>query len=587
MRVLYFLKKGVLMRQTVFDYETKAFLSILAISLIGMSIVVSQQPITSQVFYTREMLKPQPTDTFLLKNIDVGDFIGKDITVLTKVHLKSLADGKITTNAGKTDYAQYLVLKKTDSFDGGQVIFGRDESARTGNYLTFVRTAPLFEYVISFTPGLVSRIKNDRLIDLENKYITILGKSFVIVNAQVYEKEKRVKLRLMGSEGIIDFEDKNYADTKYGKGVKVNNKQIDADLRIVGQSIERQATITELRYAPLAATRSGNDVFIAPRQGLRNRLRYPESLLVNSLEVIYGGVSGESAPTMQGVGGGEFALFAPKGRNKYDLTFTNDLGVRYDIPLVTTEGGTFKYGSEKKDLVYVEGSSTTDYNIDRGDYFVVNNKNDINAVTNVFEHNGVNNDAETINFVDIGTGQEKTVSFDEGTRKGELIASGNTYTFYVSSTSPYPVVVDQNADGTIDGGEARIVLRVGGRLDLGSSNSISGSSITVTLTTPKRLFAEPSSDEVVSMTLTRTGNELDISVPDQSAITMYHERSGLDKGMTEFGVFFLRDKRGKTSSQLMIEYPRTGVFSTPAPTVQGQGSVAITLERQKYLRKQE
>ena len=156
----------------------------------------------------------------------------------------------------------------------------------------------------------------------------------------------------------------------------------------------------------------------------------------------------------------------------------------------------------------------------------------------------------------------------------------------MSSAGEHPIVIDQNSDGAIDGGEAKIVLRSGGRLDLGSNNLIGGSSITMTLTTPKRLFAEPTTDEVIDITLTRDGSTLDINVPAQTEVTLYRDKAGTDKGMSKFGVYFLRDKRSKDSAQLVVEYPRAGVFNIPA-TAQGEAAVAITLEREKFLRKQE
>src|SRR3989338_2158551 len=83
------------MGQSVFDYETKTFLSILAISLIGIAIVVSQQQITSNAFFAANLFKKAPTNTFIIKNVDIGALIGKDFPVLTKGELKSLESGTI------------------------------------------------------------------------------------------------------------------------------------------------------------------------------------------------------------------------------------------------------------------------------------------------------------------------------------------------------------------------------------------------------------------------------------------------------------------------------------------------------------
>lgn len=573
------------MTESVFDYETKTFLSLLAISLIGVAIVLSQQPLAANATFGSQLFKKAPTDTFIIKNIDIGDFMGKDIPVLTKNELKSLADGAVTTNAGRTNYSQYLLLQKNadNGFSGGSVLFGRDSSHKTGQYLFFEKNSPLFEYALIFSSGLSSRVENNKLVDLENKYLNIMGKSFVIVRTFVDIQQKVIQLRLMGSEGIIDFEDRNYGDSGYSSGAKVNNKQVDAGVKIVAFYSNNRFTITEIRYSPYATTRGSGDVYVSERQGLRGRLKDGQAMLVPSLEIIYGGISGGSS--VQRVGSGEFVLFQPKGTDQYDLSFVNDLGISYDIPLITSDGG-FKYGSSSKNLVFYEGNNNNDFNIVTGDYFVVNNKNDIHGVTNIIEYNGINYNDGTIYFFDVGSQDKKAVPFDKGTGFGYLNVFGNTYLFYVSSASDHKIVVDQNADGIIDGGEAKVVLRGGGRLDLGTGNIPGGSAITLTLTTPKRLFAEPTTDELVTFTISKSGGDLDINVPNQDTISLYHEREGFDKGMTRFGVYFLRDKRSKTSSQLVIEYPRSSVF-TVSSAVQGKAAVAVTLEREKYLRKQE
>lgn len=573
------------MAESVFDYETKTFLSLLAIALIGVAIVISQQPIASNAVFTSQLFKKAPTDTFIIKDIDIGEFIGRDTPSLTKNELKSLADGSVVTNEGRTNYSQYLFLQKTsgDGFDGGKIMFGRDSGHKTGHYVFFEKNYPLFEYAIIFSRGLSSRVENNRLVDLENKYLNIMGKSFVIVQTFVDVQQKVVKLRLMGRDGIIDFEDRNYGDSAYTSGAMINNKQVDAGVKIAAFYSNNRFIISEIRYSPFATTRGAGDVYVAERQGLRGRLKDGQAMLVPSLEIIYGGISGGSA--VQRVGGGEFVIFQPKGTSQYDLSFVNDLGISYDIPLVNSDSN-FKYGSRTKNLVFYEGDNNADFNIVRGDYFVVNNKVDIHGVTNVVEYNGINYDDGTIYFYDIGSRDKKAVPFEKSTGLGYLNVFGNTYLFYVSSASDHKIVVDQNADGVIDGGEAKVVLRGGGRLDLGSANVPGGSSASLTLTTPKRLFAEPTSDEVVSFNIVKSGSTLNINVPNQDTVTMYHQNNYLDKGMTRFGVYFLRDSRDKTASQLIIEYPRAAVF-TVSSAAQGKGAVAVTLEREKYLRKQE
>ncbi|MBI4017134.1 MAG: hypothetical protein HY363_05590 [Candidatus Aenigmarchaeota archaeon] len=559
----------------LFSNNTKAFLGVFSVVLVVAALFLSEQPeayVVGQIPFARDISPPiqQAGNTFVIKNIDLGDTIGKDAPTLTVHQLRDLSSATIQTNAGKTELNQFLILQRPGVFTGGEFIFGRDNEGRLGSFLRFKEDEPMFEYVMTFSPGLKSMLQNGRLTDLIETTLPLLGRRYTIVDAQYNENTKNILLRMMGNAGVIDFED-HIGDLKFDHGVKVNKQFVNADVRITALLVNNLLTISEIRYQPKAQGYLG-DVYIPPSNGLRTRITHPGLLLSTSFDIIH-----SSKKTQAAAYGGEYVTFDGKNGD-YKMTFSNDLGQQYTVQLVTTNPN-FKYGDDDEDLVFKEGSNNADFNIDRNDVFILTNKEDINGVTNVLRYNRVLYDAGEIIFDDLAGGST-TTAFDTATGKGTLVSSGNAYTFFVSSGGEHPIVVDQNGDGAIDGDEARIVLRTGSMIDLGASNVIAGTQIQLSITTPRRLFDEKQGDETVNFVITEKSEGPDIEFPNPGALTIKRDKGGIDRGLSIFGIYMVRDPN-RIPSQVVFQFPGAGTVRTP----QKEGSAVLTLEREKFVKK--
>ncbi len=567
-------ERGVEETTPLFSHAMKVFLGVLSIVLVLFSLVISERPVPSllgQIPLARDVMpQSRPVgNTFVIKNIRFGDAIGKDVPVLTERHLGLLRAEPVETNAGKTDVRQFLVLHNSEpgGFSGGEMVFGRDNEGKLGQFVRFRQDKPLFEYVIAFSPGLASSVQDGRLTDLVQAELLLFGKPFYIVDAE--KQEQRVRLRLMGSFGMFEFEDSNVGDALFEQGVRGKSGMLDADVRITGFKSQNVFFITEIRYRPRSVGHEKKDVFVPPRNGLRTRLRQPATLLSSSVDIIYGGVKGQVLT-------GDTVNFEGKG-DDYFLSFVNTYGQSYKIPFVTTDPS-FKYGDASHDLVFVEGASSADFNIDQNDLFIVTNKLDINGVTNVLRYSrALYADSKIV--VDDLSGSSKTVSFDAGTGEGTLIVSGNTYRFFVSAAGDHPIVVDQNGDGVIDGGEARIILRAGNRLDIGSSNAIAGTQIALSITTPSRLFAEPKSDETINFVINKESEGPDVAFPSPGALTVIRDKDKIDRGLSVFGVSMVRDS-AHVPSQVIFQFGGIGDLQ-----LSSEGTAVITAERERFVRR--
>ena len=114
-----------------------------------------------------------------------------------------------------------------------------------------------------------------------------------------------------------------------------------------------------------------------------------------------------------------------------------------------------------------------------------------------------------------------------------------------------------NNDNTFNGAEANIILRGGGILDLGSSNT-PNSDFVLTLTTQRKQFDEASSDEVLEIDIDNNGNGVDLNVDSQSGLTVITE-DGEKKAMSKYGVYFEQDVKDG-SDELNLEYPTEQIF---------------------------
>jgi len=170
-------------------------------------------------------------------------------------------------------------------------------------------------------------------------------------------------------------------------------------------------------------------------------------------------------------------IFDPQGDDEYRLVFTNDQGLTYNVPFATNEYGILKYGTNDRDLVFMEGNVLSnasaldqDFTIGHLDYFVLTGG--VNShVMRYANYDAQNNE---LRFEDLATGDVKLVTFarsniDGVLGEGDLIAGGVTYKVYVANASSGipPLAIDQNSNGEVNYNEVFIQLESGELLDIG------------------------------------------------------------------------------------------------------------------------
>ena len=578
--------------------------------------------------------KPKVKEHFKISEksdgLEIDEDLGDVIEAVTSRELNALSGGSITTQAGRTEYNQYIRFNAED-LDSGSVTYSRDEKGSTEDFLYFEENEDMFEYELEFENGLRSKVVNNVLTDLEDEKLNILGREYQVVSASVssgiatiefmsgdiydslnegeskkyqlngvdYEVEAvtitdanpaAAVLKINGVEtnqledgdlhiddngvatGIADllnteagegkdivrfylnaqsfeFTD-SYGDDEFGGSVSVNKEIIDAgSTKIKGQLAGGEFDFSSLKYRLKADAASGSNIYVAKNRGLRDYLQEPEAMF--GWDIVYGGMKGS-------VGSSSTVIeIKPRGDDDYNLVFGNRNGNLYNIPFVSNRNGDFKLGSSQYDLIFRESGSSSSYFIDLKDLFVVNSEDSSSGYSSVLRYDGIDVSNNVVNFDDVATGSKSaTYSGTPGTdATGTLTAGGTSFRFYVGPAPDYQLSMDLDASGSVDSGEAKIVVLGGGILDLGSTNT-PGGSFSITLTTLSRLRDEPGKgDEVITINILETDG-VDLNIPDQDALNMnsvYGERVD----MTPVGVL-VRQITDDDADRLIIGYGKGG-----------------------------
>lgn len=546
-------------------------ISILAIiAVVGVATLLFSVDLISQPTPAAVTLRPsdQQAGNTVVVNLDVNELIGNEAQTLTEYQLNHLRRGTVHGREGRTDYSQQLVFYDPAMFQGGRIVFGRTDQGEVTDFLEFPDS--VFKLKLEFEQGLRSKVEGGELVDIENEDIEIMGSQFVIVDTDVNVDTGRVSIKLFGGFGSIEFTDNNARDDQFQRGVKINGKSIDADVRIRAQGNENEFTIYSIQYVLHANAAASGELQVVPLHCVREFLQYPGGMLVPHFDICYKGL-GADAVLEQPIGGppvaGNGIFVRALGDDEYAITATNTHGRQYKIPLAQLPG---QYGNKDRNLVFVEAGGPGAPNIELGDYILVNSRDAIQGVSNVIRYDS--NDGSTAYFTDLA-GDTRSATFNPDTGEGQLLLGEGTYRFVVGADQK--LAMDQTNDGQINGGEAVFVVMGGPKLDLGPG-------FTVRLIVPQRLFDEPMGDEVTKFDVLFNG-QVDLFVPSPQGDMELQSLRGRKQGLTRYGVFIDWDT-DSDSDDLTLTIPGASGARRSVTKGSAFGEVFISLERQKLMK---
>ena len=370
---------------------------------------------------------------------------------------------------------------------------------------------------------------------------TLIGISDIILN-EAGEAGSGDIVELYIGATKVQFKDDNWTNSEndditnlgYEQGVEIDEESIeDAYVQIRGNALNTvtdKFEITSIRYRLTADALPGyKDLYVAPGHGVREFLDEPQGMLGTTWDIRYEGLDDTGVSMVK---------LDPRGDDEYTLEFENTAGTVYQIPYVTNEGGTFKFGDNDKDLVFIEGNYTegrnlhttgsnpvnsaehnyTEFNVGILDYFVLSdtNKNlrattgdaiasprqggfedqifgglDDTSKTHIVRYNSIDTSDSTLSFDEEGSGTKEFTyeTIHDATSgailgKARLIFGGNTYIAYVANVTAAgndnPLAIDMDGDGDVDRTEIRVTVNGGGIVDLGEATQSDGGHYTFT-----------------------------------------------------------------------------------------------------------
>lgn len=410
----------------------------------------------------------------------------------------------------------------------------------------------------------------------------------------------------------IEFVDTNYGDAtvtggEYAGTVEIGNENIeDGSVAIVVNELTTsKVEITSIKYRLKADASSGSTLYLPPGSGVREFLDESEGMLSPTFDIRYEG--------LKDVLRTPFEVDA-SGDDEYEMTLTNLRNKEYTFPLVSNDGGTWKWGDDDDDFWFSEPTvpaggvtanatiatnlSMSDFWIGDDDYFVVSEGDSSSSTEKddsaIMQYEDIDTSDQILYFTDKSSGEQKTVSYttdtstnynglDIGTASN-FVVEGQSYTVYVNlNDTEYNITVDADGDGLLNGIQSRFTIDGGAILTFSNETQTSWDSaapaggFNQTLTVPSSEFDEsPAADETLNWAIApATNNEVQLTLgetgytgPNEAALAwnkynLVNDDADDDykRGMTDYGALIeLYNPSGSSDAdELTISFPEAQV----------------------------
>lgn len=163
--------------------------------------------------------------------LEVREDIGNVRETVTELDLDGLRGGVMTTDEGTTEYNQYLRFQSTGAnlTLTAPVVNFTENDATVEDVADFLvikegtnTSTAFFEYELEFEEGLESDIVSNKLDDLEDEEMVILGQVYNVVNTKIDTVNNEITLEMLGGnvfDTLEEGEEKTY--TVDGKDYKI------------------------------------------------------------------------------------------------------------------------------------------------------------------------------------------------------------------------------------------------------------------------------------------------------------------------------------------------------------------------------
>ncbi len=349
--------------------------------------------------------------------------------------------------------------------------------------------------------------------------------------------------------GKVKLKDNAYNVTSWAAGsssVEINEENIeDGRVNIVASNISGGIALSSVRYRLLSDAKRG-DAYVPAGGKVRDILDEPQGLLHEKWDITYKGLTDPGKSTVK---------FDSSGDDAYTLSFENREGKTYKVDFLDNSS-VLKYGDDDDDLEFIEAGSLAgrqNYTVSRNDFFVLTDQNNEKGFTRIYKYDSIDTSNKLVTFSDLSGGSVDrsytgTPVNSTSAANGELIVSGKAFKFYVAGAPDYNLSLDLNGDGTVNGGEANVVVKGGGVLDLGAYSPLNGTKAA-------------KSNAILQINKTNTLNRVDVKL---STLSSEFDESPANNEIAHIEFQSTAIAGNKEMDANLVNYSRSGGAGTEA-----------------------
>ncbi len=357
--------------------------------------------------------------------------------------------------------------------------------------------------------------------------------------------------RVAFGKQVVVLVDVNFLDDQFYEGYSVNGDIIEeAMVQIIGHKAGNQVFISSVSYYLKANARVGADVFVPADGFLSQQIDWPAGILGGLWDIQYRAPDNVQSTPIS---------LDPAGDDAYYLTFKNSVDRWYHVPFIDTSGQ-FKYGDDSSSLWFQESQNYQTPQVNENDKFVLTAAGD----TSVLRFDSVDTYNQKVLFTDLAGGT-KEASYQGSPWSGDLVIGGETFKFYVygNEQEGYMLSMDLDGNGLIYGAEVNIVVKGGGKIDLGTNGNgfITTSPFNLVLNTSRLKIEESVRDELINIQFTDMGSTVELALFSQLEVSLKTGNNVPPNrawGLSQYGVFV--DLYIPQPAALNMTYPATQKF---------------------------
>ncbi len=373
---------------------------------------------------------------------------------------------------------------------------------------------------------------------------------------------------------VLEMKDENYEDNTFSREVYLNKEKLEFGFAKISAALVNDVLkITDIKYRLI----NNEAVYVRTGESLRSKIDKPQSLL-GDWDIRFASLESTAISRIK--------LIPSPDNEEYRLEFVSSTTKTLNIPFLSNKAS-FKFGDSTKDFIFVEGASSTDYNIDKNDYFAMTSANTKNGKTYVLTYDSINIQTNTVFFTEVG-GNQISVTYANSSAGGALgegtLSIGSMQAkVFIEDSAANRLAIDLDGDGTVQGSDALdLIVQGGGIIDLPSSNTISGSSVSLGITTDGSQFEESTSSESITFSVESASAAPKIGISESlTGITTVRSSSNHIQGLSDYGVRVDLVSSTDRSDTLTIEYPQSQLFAKLVIDVNVGSKITTKVEESK------